>query len=129
MEVVYEMVGPKYPEAGDTNDRAICMVRMSPSETLATIQSLTAQLAAGDPNSGRYEKYADDGTYFSISVHNEEAVAIHNELFKLVKKTEKQVRAKTSSKDVDIEVISSWMKISSMLRNLERYAKALRILD
>lgn len=48
--------------------KKIVFIEMSTKEALETIKSLASQLATGDPNTGRYEEYAKDGTYFSIAV-------------------------------------------------------------
>ena len=51
------------------DEEGVLMIRMSPAEALATIQSITSQLLAGSPNVGRYEKFLDkDGRDFSIAV-------------------------------------------------------------
>jgi len=45
------------------------MLRVSPDEALALIQSLSGQLAAKNPNVNRAEHYTEKGEYFSIAVH------------------------------------------------------------
>ena len=47
----------------------ILFVRVNTSEALKLIQSLTNQLIARNPNVGRWECYASDGTDVSIAVH------------------------------------------------------------
>ena len=50
---------------------SLVMVRMSRTEALKTIASLTAQLIVNNPNVDRYEMESEiDGTYFSIGVDN-----------------------------------------------------------
>lgn len=50
----------------------VMFVEMSKREALETIKSLATQLAANNPNVGRYESYCEDGSYFSIAVVEEE---------------------------------------------------------
>jgi len=45
------------------------MLRVSPEEALALIQSLSGQLSAKNPNVNRAEHYTEKGEYFSIAVH------------------------------------------------------------
>lgn len=44
-------------------------IRVLPDEALMLIESLAAQMRKMDPNSERAEFYANDGTYFTIGVH------------------------------------------------------------
>jgi hypothetical protein len=45
------------------------MVRVNPEEAVALINSLSAQLMSGNPNTGRIEFDTEKGEYFSIGVH------------------------------------------------------------
>ena len=48
--------------------RRVLVVRMSRGEAMRTIQSLAQQINTNNPNVGRYEKYTECGTDFSIAV-------------------------------------------------------------
>ena len=51
------------------DDKGVLMIKMSWTEALETIRSLSEQMVRGDPNTNRYEKFLDgDGRDFSISV-------------------------------------------------------------
>jgi len=45
------------------------MLRVSPEEALALIQSLSGQLVSKNPNVNRSEHLTEKGEYFSIAVH------------------------------------------------------------
>ena len=44
-------------------------IRVLPDEALTLIQSLAAQMIKKEPNSERHEFYAQDGTLFTVGVH------------------------------------------------------------
>jgi hypothetical protein len=47
------------------------LVEVSPHEAYTLIQSLASQLARGNPNSGREERFTADGEYFTIAITKE----------------------------------------------------------
>ena len=51
-------------------ERAGFMIRINPEEAIKIIQSLSAQLADKNPNSGRLEFFTEKGEYFSIAVED-----------------------------------------------------------
>ena len=55
-------------EPGQKKDTGL-FIRVIPDEALKLIQSLSAQLLYKNPNNEREEFYANDGTYFTIGVH------------------------------------------------------------
>jgi hypothetical protein len=55
------------------NRRKVLMVKMTKSEAIRTIQSLSEQMVNGSPNSGRWEHYDINGIDFSIAVDDSNA--------------------------------------------------------
>lgn len=51
-----------------TSQKNIVYVRVSKDEALMLVKSLCSQMLDGNPNSGRLEQHAADGTYFTIVV-------------------------------------------------------------
>ncbi len=51
--------------------KKIVMIKVSTMEAADLIVSLASQIRNGNPNTGRVERYTEDGIYVSISVHKE----------------------------------------------------------
>lgn len=62
LSVGMEIYGPS-----DGNRKSM-MVIMTRDEAISTIRGLAQQIESGSPNSGRYEKFCECGTLFSIAV-------------------------------------------------------------
>jgi hypothetical protein len=70
------VIASKYeaPEGLEQVENPTIFVRMNEAAALSTIHSLSAQLLAGNPNTGRHEVYAESGSLFTISVVPDEAI-------------------------------------------------------
>ena len=66
------MILKKYPRGASIEKRPTFMLRVTPSEALTLIQSLSSQMLAKNPNSGRAEFTTEEGEYFSIAVMEQE---------------------------------------------------------
>ena len=123
MEVIYET-------PGDDNDlgKTICMVQMSPDEAMLTIRSLLAQLVEHNANAGRYEATAKDGTYFSIGVHDQEAIDLHTAICNLRDKVDGRLNAARKKTTSAPDVVNSLVDTSLMVYDIERYARAMKVL-
>ena len=67
-------------------------VRVSESEAINIISSLSEQISRKNSNAGREESYTNDGIYFSIAV-----VDFKNDLIKKLEDELQDIKIKTSS--------------------------------
>ncbi len=62
------MILKKYPRKASIEGRPTFMLRVTRHEALTLIQSLSNQMLAKNPNSGRAEFVTEEGEYFSVAV-------------------------------------------------------------